>query len=203
MRLFFYLLYHPFAFAYDFVAAGVSFGQWKNWGRSIQPFISGTHILELGHGPGHLQRFLLNFNLILFAIDESTQMGHLAKRQIVTSQKLTRGLTQYLPYKKQAFDSIISTFPTDYIFQASTLNEIKRVLRPNGKLIVLPVAFPQSGFLKWLYQITGESPEALSENLKERMCQPFIQAGFETEIKVIDVKSSRLLIIIARTNGNN
>ncbi|HRJ76215.1 MAG TPA: hypothetical protein PLX90_09465, partial [Anaerolineales bacterium] len=71
MRIFFYLLYHPFAFAYDFVAAFVSFGQWKNWGRSILPFISGTHILELGHGPGHLQRFLLNANLTLFGLDES------------------------------------------------------------------------------------------------------------------------------------
>src|SRR5687767_6312726 len=35
MRVFFHLLYHPFAFTYDLVAAVVSFGQWKNWGRSI------------------------------------------------------------------------------------------------------------------------------------------------------------------------
>ena len=30
MRVFFHLLYHPFAFTYDLVAAVVSFGQWKN-----------------------------------------------------------------------------------------------------------------------------------------------------------------------------
>jgi ubiquinone/menaquinone biosynthesis C-methylase UbiE len=86
MRAFFHLLYHPFAFTYDIVAAVVSFGQWKNWGRSILPFISGTRILELGHGPAHLQRFLLTLkersgrdrNLTLFAIDESAQMGRIA-----------------------------------------------------------------------------------------------------------------------------
>ena len=54
MRFFFHLLYHPFAFTYDLVAATVSFGDWKNWVYSILPFINGTRILELGHGPGHL-----------------------------------------------------------------------------------------------------------------------------------------------------
>jgi ubiquinone/menaquinone biosynthesis C-methylase UbiE len=197
MRVFFYLLYHPFAFAYDFVAAFVSFGQWKNWGRSILPHIHGTHILELGHGPGHLQRFLLSQNLTLFAIDESKQMGSLAKQRIGESQKLIRGLAQTLPYQKESFDCVISTFPTDYIFSLQTLSEIKRVLRNSGRLIVLPVAFPKSGFLKWLYKVTGESPESLDEVIKHRFEKPFLQAGFQTEIKIVEVKSSSLLIVIA------
>ena len=197
MRIFFYLLYHPFAFTYDFVAAFVSFGQWKNWGRSILPFISATHILELGHGPGHLQRFLLNRQLILFAIDESTQMGHLAKRRIGASQKLTRGLAQHLPFKDKSFSSIISTFPTEYIFDSKTLSEIKRCLHSSGRLIVLPAAFPKSGFLKWLYKVTGENQDSLNEIIKKKIEEPFIQAGFQTEIKIIDVKSSQLLIVIA------
>ena len=197
MRIFFYLLYHPFAFTYDFVAAFVSFGQWKNWGRSILPFISGTHILELGHGPGHLQRFLLNLNLTLFAIDESTQMGLLDKKRIGASQKLTRGLAQHLPFANESFSSVISTFPTEYIFDNRTLSEIKRCLRNSGRLIVLPAAFPKSGFLKWLYKVTGESPEQLVEAIKSKLTLPFINAGFKTEVQILDVKSSRLLIVIA------
>jgi ubiquinone/menaquinone biosynthesis C-methylase UbiE len=206
MRVFFYLLYHPFAFTYDLVAATVSFGQWKNWGRSILPFISGTHILELGHGPGHLQRFLLaqppvgNRNLTLLAIDESKQMGSLAKRRIGANQKLTRGLAQNLPYKKESFDCVISTFPTEYIFSPQTISEIKRCLSDRGRLIVLPVAFPKSGFLKWLYKVTGESPESLNEVIKQRFEQPFLQAGFQTEIKIVEVKSSNLLIVVANKN---
>jgi ubiquinone/menaquinone biosynthesis C-methylase UbiE len=198
MRIFFYLLYHPFAFAYDFVAAFVSFGQWKNWGRSILPFISGTHILELGHGPGHLQRFLLDFNLILFGMDESTQMIRLAKKRIGVNQKLTRGLAQFLPYQNESFDSIISTFPTEYIFDLKTLSEIKRCLRSSGRLIVLPAAFPSNKFLKWLYKVTGESPEALDESIKSKMKEAFVNAGFQTEVQILDVKSSRLLIVIAQ-----
>jgi len=197
MRIFFYLLYHPFAFAYDFVAAFVSFGQWKNWGRSILPFIRGTHILELGHGPGHLQRFLSDFNLILFGIDESTQMIRLAKKRIGVHQKLTRGIAQHLPFASESFSSIISTFPTEYIFDRETLFEIKRCLRSSGRLIVLPAAFPSNGFLKWLYKVTGESPEALDESIKSKMKEAFVQAGFQTEVQILDVKSSRLLIVIA------
>ncbi len=198
MRAFFRLLYHPFAFAYDFVAAFVSFGQWKNWGRSILPFISGTRILELGFGPGHLQRFLSSRGLTLFGIDESSQMAGLAKRRVGAHQQLARGIAQALPYPNQAFDCVISTFPTEYIFDNQTLAEIKRVLRNGGRLIVLPAAFPKSGFLQWLYRITGESPAALNAALQTKLKEPFIRAGFDVQVEIVEVKSSQLLVVIAQ-----
>ena len=197
MRLFFHLLYHSFAFTYDLVAAAVSFGTWKDWVYSILPFIKGTRLLELGHGPGHLQRFLLDRGLVAAAIDESTQMGRIAKRRLGSSHRLTRGLAQSLPYQSGIFDTIIATFPTEYIFQEETLSEVQRCLSDGGRLIVLPVAFPKSGFLKWLYKITGESPADLTESIEERSLQPFLNAGFHAEVEIVEVKSSRLLIIVA------
>jgi len=197
MRLFFHLLYHSFAFTYDLVAAAVSFGTWKDWVYSILPFIKGTRLLELGHGPGHLQRLLLDRGLVAAAIDESTQMGRIAKRRLGSSHRLTRGLAQSLPYQSGIFDTIIATFPTEYIFQEETLSEVQRCLSEGGRLIVLPVAFPKSGFLKWLYKITGESPADLTESIKERSLQPFLNAGFHAEVEIVEVKSSRLLIIVA------
>jgi len=196
-RVFFNLLYHPFALTYDLVAAVVSFGQWKNWGQRILPFIEGRRILELGHGPGHLQRFLLNRGLILMAIDESAQMGRLAKQHIGASQKLTRARAQNLPFQSNTFDSIVSTFPTEYIFNLKTLLEVKRVLRESGRLIVLPAVWPKSLPLKWLFKVTGESPSELNDAIISRFKQPFIIAGFNTEIQTIQVKSSIILIVIA------
>lgn len=198
MRFFFRLLYHPFAFTYDLVAWVVSFGKWKDWVYSVLPFIKGTDLLELGHGPGHLQRLLLDRGLNPVALDESTQMGRLAKRRLGASQKLARGITQALPYPNETFDSVISTFPSEYIFDPRTLSEVRRVLRNSGRLIVLPAAFPANGFLKWLYKITGESPAVLDESIKERLGKPFLQAGFEVEMHVIELKSSRLIIILAK-----
>lgn len=197
MRVFFDLLYHPFAFGYDFVAAIVSFGRWNDWVRSVMPFTGGIRILELGHGPGHLQLELTNRGLDSVAMDESAPMGGIAKRRLGNSMKLARAVAQKIPFASKTFDTVISTFPSEYIFDLQTLTEAHRVLRSGGRLIVLPVAFPTSGFLKWLYKATGESPAKLDNILKERFKQPFTEAGFSVELKTIELKSSTLLIILA------
>ena len=197
MRIFFHLLYHPFAFAYDLVAATVSFGKWNDWVREILPFITGTRILELGHGPGHLQRILLDLNLDPVAMDESAQMGILAKRRLGNRHKLARGLAQQLPFANNSFDCVVSTFPTEYIFHAQTLSEIRRCLSDGGRLIVLPVAWPKSRFLKWLHQVTGESPMDGQESYRLKIQAPFTNAGFDTEVKIVEVQSGILIIVIA------
>jgi ubiquinone/menaquinone biosynthesis C-methylase UbiE len=197
LRVFFDLLYHPFAFTYDLVAAVVSFGKWNDWVRSVIPFIGGTRTLELGHGPGHLQLELTTRGFDSVAMDESAPMGRIAKRRLGSSKKLTRAIAQKIPFASETFDTVISTFPSEYIFDPQTLTEAHRVLRSGGRFIVLPVAFPTSGFLKWLYKVTGESPAALDENLKEKISGHFIQAGFSVEIKTVEAKFSNLLIILA------
>ena len=197
LQLFFRLLYHQLAFTYDLVAASVSFNRWKDWVMSVVPFIEGDRILEIGHGPGHLQRILLSRNLFAVAIDESRQMGILAKRNTDGLARLTRGLAQHLPFPNQAFDTIVSTFPADYINDPLTLAEVKRCLLNGGRFIILPVAWPKNPFLDWLFRVTGESPSEAVELVKSKFREPLVKAGFETEVKTLNVKSSLLLIIVA------
>lgn len=198
LRFFFHLLYHPLAFFYDLVAAAVSFGRWKDWVFGILPLIEGTRILELGHGPGHLQRLLLDRGLFAAAIDESRQMGRIARRRLGLSHKLTRGLAQSLPYPDDSFDTVVSTFPSEYIFEAETLSEAKRVLRSGGRLVVLPAAFPKNRFLEWLFKVTGESPAAFNEAVQSRFKEPFVKAGFLAESRTIELQSSVLVVITAK-----
>lgn len=198
MRVFFNLLYHPFAFAYDLVAAVVSLGHWKDWGAEIIPFINGTRVLELGHGPGHLQRALLDLQFDSVALDESAAMSRLAKRRLGGGRQLARGLAQRLPFASASFDSIVATFPTEYIFDPQTLFEVGRCLKRGGRLAVMPVAYPKSRILRRLYQITGEIPSASRTSVIEKIKQPFVESGFETEIKIIEVKSATLLIVVAQ-----
>jgi ubiquinone/menaquinone biosynthesis C-methylase UbiE len=165
---------------------------------SVIPFIEGDRILEIGHGPGHLQRILLNRNLFAVAIDESRQMSYLAKRNTDGMARLTRGLAQYLPFPDQAFDTIVSTFPADYIKDPLTLAEVKRCLLNGGRFIILPVAWPKNPFLDWLFRVTGESPSEAVELVKSKFREPLVKAGFETEVKTLNVKSSLLLIIVAQ-----
>ena len=192
----------------------------------VVPFLSGTRILELGHGPGHLQRFLLSRNLVAVGVDESAQMGRLAKHRAddylrfqniplqtrdsmpgsqhpgSAHSNLTRGLAQELPFAESAFDTVISTFPAEYIFDIRTLTEAYRVLTDAGRFVILPGAVitgrgAWDRFMAWLFRFTGQTPPNLSEVIHERSKNPFTEAGFKLEVHEIDVKSSTVFVMVA------
>lgn len=212
LQIFFYLLYHPFVWAYDLVSWTVSLGRWKDWVASVLPFIAGTRVLELGHGPGHLQRSLRDLGLLAVGLDESRQMGFLAKRNLTrygyAQNGLIRGLGQALPFRAGTFDTLIATFPTEYIFEAQTLSEAHRVLTNGGRLIVLPVAWITGTSLldkaaAWLFRFTGQAPSDLRQEATKQMMEPFVQSNFQVRVEQLEVKSSLVLIVIAEKKGNH
>lgn len=176
---------------------------------SVVPFIEGQRILEIGYGPGHLQHVLLSRNLVVVGIDESTQMGRLAQRNLKASlalhadkqANLTRGVAQHLPFADRSFDSVVATFPTEYITDPDTLAEVQRCLSDGGRFIVLPVSLPKNRFLDWLFKVTHQSPREALEVVKSRLKEPFLAAGFQTAVETLDVKSGILLIVLA-TNAS-
>jgi ubiquinone/menaquinone biosynthesis C-methylase UbiE len=139
------LLYHQLAWSYDGVAAIVSAGLWQAWVRSILPDLSGARILELGHGPGHLQAALLERGTRVVGLDKSPQMTRqaahrLRKRYPSEHPALVHGDALQLPFANQSFACVTATFPTQYVTARETLAEIYRVLTPDGKLVVMPGA---------------------------------------------------------------
>jgi ubiquinone/menaquinone biosynthesis C-methylase UbiE len=205
LRLFFEWLYHPLAFTYDLVAATVSFGRWNDWVREVLPHVHGTRVLEVGHGPGHLQRSLLDLGLTPVGLDESAQMGRLAKARLFksgyTKINLVRGVTQALPFPSGHFDTILSTFPSEYIFDPRTLSEVWRVLDNGGRLVVLPAAWPRNPLLGWLFRVTGQSPTEALEAVQTDIQKPFSEAGFKVQTQTLEVQSGTLLLVIAERHG--
>jgi ubiquinone/menaquinone biosynthesis C-methylase UbiE len=202
LRVFFRLLYHSFAWSYDAVAWIVSLGRWTTWISSIIPFIQSPRVLELGYGPGHLQVSLAQRNILAFGLDESLQMSRQAFLRVkkIVQPKITRGRAENLPFPDASFNTVVSTFPSEYIFQPITLNEISRVLMPGGRLVILLAAWisGKSWMEKaaaFLFKITGQVPS--SKNHFQNLLQPFQGAGYAARLEWIDQNSSRLLVVIA------
>lgn len=200
MRFFFYLIYQPLAWSYDLVAWTVSLGRWKDWVLSVLPYLNGDPILELGYGPGYLQIALGARNIKAFGLDASRQMGRLARHKLIKNgfmQRLVRGRSQALPFRSQAFNTIVSTFPSEYIYHPETLAEVRRLLAPGGKLVVAPLAWitgnsPIERAARWLFRITGEAPE-----WNTLWLQPFQDSGFKLlQQQFIELHGSRVLVLI-------
>ncbi len=209
LRFLFYHFYHAFAWTYDFVAALVSVGHWQAWVLTALPYLDGPRVLEIGHGPGHLQVAIRKKGLIAFGLDESRQMGKMAFSRLLHAglpTALSRGYAQFLPFELGCFEDVVATFPTEYIFDVRTLAEVRRVLRPGGKLIVMPMAWIggkrfTDRAAAWLFRITHQNSE-LTESARDRLEVYFTEAGFEVQIEIVEKGSSTVLVIVARKPGN-
>jgi SAM-dependent methyltransferase len=210
LKLFFRLLYHEMAWTYDIVAFFVSAGLWESWINEALPRVIGPRVLELGHGPGHLQIKLFEARLQTFGLDRSRQMGSLARMNFrrfckqnplylngyAHFPKLTRGVTQKLPFPANSFESILATFPTEYILDPSTLQEIYRILIPGGRLVILFGAWITGRH--WneraaacLFRISGQSPER-----NTTWSYPIEKVGFHASVITQDLATSQLVFII-------
>ena len=162
--------YREFAWTYDTVAAAVSGGRWFAWGRAALPYLRGE-VLELGCGTGQLQRALASQPGVARAIgvDASPQMLAITRNKLTRDDlpmRLVRAFAQALPFPAASFDTVVATFPSEYIVERATLAEVRRVLRPGGRLaIVLAASFAEDGAYQravdLLYRLTLQrSPRA-------------------------------------------
>jgi ubiquinone/menaquinone biosynthesis C-methylase UbiE len=201
LRAFFRLLYREFAWTYDLVAWLVSLGQWTAWGRAAIPRLRGRRVLELAHGPGHLLVAMSHAGLAPVGADLSLQMGKLARgrarRVGILMPALVRARAQALPFCSGVFDSVVSTFPTEFIFDPATLHEMARVMRPEGQAVVVAgVMFKRSlpaRLLKWLYKITDQEGSVLPG-----IADAVAEAGLTLEHEREPMRMVDVLITIAR-----
>jgi SAM-dependent methyltransferase len=130
-------------------------GQWRRWQRLALPRLVGHDVLEIGCGIGTLLADMVAAGYSCTAIDRSPQMvaatrARLRRRGLLTRTPVLNGSVQALPFTSASFDSVVSTFPTEYIYDPATLREIGRVLRPGGRLIiVLNASLLPTSLLLW------------------------------------------------------
>lgn len=206
LKVFFNLLYHRFAWLYDAVAWLVSFGRWQSWILAPLPYLTNDPVLEIGHGPGHLQLALYENQKKTYGLDESRQMCRMAYERLSRcgyQPCIVNGYAQYLPFPSDSFGHVVATFPSEYIFSPKTLSEIYRVLSSGGALVVLPTALILgSGWfdrlLIWLNHLTRQTPPSLNNLWLEDLSRPFRQAGFDTTTITPEINNSRIVLILAQ-----
>ncbi len=208
LRVVFDLLYHRFAATYDMVAAVVSIGRWNQWVEAAVSFLDGQDVLEIGFGPGHLQaRLTEDPRLTVVGVDESRQMAALAQRRLRKKGRqralITRGVAQMLPFGSQAFDSVVSTFPSEYIFDRRTLSEVHRVLREPGRFVIIPAAWIMGKSLTdraaaWLFRVTHQAPPSPRDILENQAGTRLQEAGFDPDFETVELQHSQVFVIKAR-----
>lgn len=193
------LLYNPLAWAYDGVAWLVSLGRWQAWGRLSVRHLQGPLVLDLGHGPGHLLVSLARGGFQPIGVDLSRHQGRLAKRKSASacvSVPLVNATAVRLPIQDARFNSVVSTFPAEFILYPETILEAARVLVPGGRFVVaLGVEPTVPGLLarlvRWLHRVVEgvEQPTA-------GICRLMVQAGFSVHQHWEETPDYRLCLLI-------
>ena len=200
LKLFFQCLYTRFAFLYDAVAGISSMGQWKLWVQTAQIGFKPGLILEIGHGPGHLLLDLKGARYSVIGLDPSRMMNRMARERLKRAghtAEIVRGEAQALPFPKGTFSAIVSTFPSEYIFDPDTLAEAHRSLIKGGSLVIVGIIeITGTSILdrcaRWLYAITGQSgavPQGWEEFLTTY--------GFSPRLEQVILERSRVTRLVA------
>jgi SAM-dependent methyltransferase len=100
--------------------------------------VAGLAILDAGCGSGPLMEALRDRGAVVSGFDLSPAMVELARRRLGDDADVrVADLGAPLPYPDDAFDVVVASLSLHYVEDwASALAELRRVLRPGGRLIV-------------------------------------------------------------------
>jgi ubiquinone/menaquinone biosynthesis C-methylase UbiE len=217
LRFFFKHLYTTLAWAYDLVAFTSSIGQWSEWQSVGIEHLPQGRILEIGFGTGKVLHILSSKQKQIYAIDSSHQMARISSKRLKTNGlpiTLSLAQAQNLPFPNKTFQSLLATFPSEFIFNHDTLREAWRVLKPEGVFIIIPGVSHIKGIrgsksllgvldelASFLYRLTGESIDA-DDEWKEAIKQGMEKFGFIIEIDLVEQERAVVYRIIARKKSS-
>ncbi|MDD9380824.1 class I SAM-dependent methyltransferase [Streptomyces sp. ZAF1911] len=99
--------------------------------------VAGRRILDAGCGSGPLTAALRDRGAVVTGVDSSAGMLELARRRLGEDAALHEAdLRDPLPFADGAFDDVVASLVLHYLEDwGPTLAEVRRVLRPGGRLI--------------------------------------------------------------------
>lgn len=141
-------LYGRFARLYDVVVKALPL--WRRWIERPLADIVGPRVLELSFGTGHLLgRYAQHFET--WAIDYNWQLAQVANEKLPAAgpqaqppaARLLLADVAGLPFSDHSFDTVLCTMAfTGYPDGLAAMGEIDRVLRPDGRFLLVDVNYP-------------------------------------------------------------
>jgi len=138
--------------AYNWMAKGYDvfmflFPVWKKWIKKVIPHIEGKRILEVSFGSGFLMQQYASGKYDIYGIDYNGKMLEITQNKMdrmKINAHLTKGNVENLPYHDNTFDTVINTMAfTGYPDGDKAMSELRRVLKPNGKLLLVDFDYPK------------------------------------------------------------
>ena len=132
--------YNRFSYFYDWIETPIEKRLFSKWRKEILSNLKGK-ILEIGVGTGKNLKYYHYDKVDLTAIDISEGTLNRAetkaeKLNLKVNFKLIN--SEKLPFVSNSFDYVVATFVLCSVSNQETiLKEIKRVLKPKGKIILL------------------------------------------------------------------
>lgn len=157
-------MFDSIARKYDRMNHGMSLGIDRLWrwrfvrslsGLSAGPVIPGARVLDLACGTGDLTRALSRKGFSVTGLDISAEMMEVGKRKcadLTPRPAFVLGSAEQIPFPDATFDAVTIAFGLrNFDHRAQCLAEIRRVLKPGGRLAVLEFAVPRNRLWRALY----------------------------------------------------
>lgn len=159
--------------------------------------VAGCRVLDAGCGSGPLAAALRDQGAIVSGFDLSAAMIELARERLGhDADLLVADLAQPLPYEDDTFDVVASSLALHYLEDwIAPLTELRRILRPGGRLVVSvphPAAYLFNYRDRDYFALTQYSEEFEFDGRKvaltywhrplHAMTDAFTKAGFRIEV---------------------
>ena len=126
--------------------------------------VAGRRILDIGCGTGPLAEQLAKRGAMVAGFDTSSAMIELARRRLGDKAELcVATLGEKLPYEDDSFDDAVASLVFHYLQDWTlALDEVRRVLKPGGRLIMSvnhPILYPFNHRGEDYFQLTRYTDE--------------------------------------------
>jgi demethylmenaquinone methyltransferase/2-methoxy-6-polyprenyl-1,4-benzoquinol methylase len=141
---------------YDLVVHYATFGQDKMWKDEIAKMIGNgsliptpTAILDLAAGTGILSSILEQRSDKFMVHSLDLTLDYLKKAKEKSRRfSLINSTAELLPFRAEAFDSIVSSYLAKYVDVGTVVQECWRVLRRRGNIVFHDFTFPRNPLVK-------------------------------------------------------